>query len=173
MVWRCVGRLEDKDSGCGSPTILEEDLQNGVLEAINQVIADSGGFIEILEKNIRTVLGMEYDKDIAEIENRLNELQEQIVRAANRQEDYDALVDEIYRLREKKQAMQEYNVERQTKRQRISDMMTFLKVQDGKMTEYDDKLVRQLIERVEVHKERLTVIFKSEISEKVDWKAKW
>ncbi len=37
----------------GSPTILEEDLQRGVLKAINQVIIDSGGFIEILEYGVR------------------------------------------------------------------------------------------------------------------------
>lgn len=102
VAWRCVGRLEDKDSNCSSPTILEEDLQSNILKAINQVIGDSSGFIEVLEKNIATVLGVTFDKDTAEIENRLFEQEEQIVTAANRKEGYNSLVEEIFRLREEK-----------------------------------------------------------------------
>lgn len=161
VVWRCVGRLEDKDSHCGSPTIHEEDLQDAVLKAINQVITDSSGFMEILEHNIATALGVSFDKDTAEIEERLVELQEQIVMAANRKEDYNALVDEIYRLREERQAIQEYNADRQGKRQRIAYMMAFLKEQTCEVTEYDDKLVRQLVERVEIQCDKVTVAFKS------------
>lgn len=172
MVWRCVGRLEDKDSACSSPTIHKEDLQNAVLKAINQVIADSCEFMEILEHNFATVLGVAFDKDTVEIENRFVELQEQIVRAANRQEDYDPLVEEIYRLRDEKQIMQEHNAERQAKRQRIAEMTALLEEQADEMTEYDDKLVRQLVERVEVHGDKMVVTFKSGISEKVDWKVK-
>lgn len=36
------------------------------------------------------------------------------------------------------------------------------------MAEYDDKLVRQLVERIEVHDDKMVVIFKSGISEKID-----
>ncbi|WP_310603405.1 DNA recombinase [Anaerosporobacter sp.] len=114
-----------------------------------------------MEKNIATVLGVAFDKDTAEIESQLVELQEQIVRAANRKEDYDALVNEIFRLREAKQSMQEYNADRQGKRQRIADMTAFLDEQTGEMIEYDDKLVRQLVERVEVLGDKMTVGFKS------------
>ncbi|WP_310602513.1 zinc ribbon domain-containing protein [Anaerosporobacter sp.] len=163
VVWRCVGRLEDKNSDCDSPTILEEDLQRGVLKAINRVITDSNGFIEVLECNIATVLGVDFDKDTSEIESQLVELQEQIVRAANRKEHYDTLVNEIFRLREAKQSMQEYNADRKGKRQRVADMTAFLKEQTGEMTEYDDKLVRQLVERMDICESHLSVIFKSGI----------
>ena len=89
------------------------------------------------------------------------QLQEQIVTAANRKEDYNALVDEILRLREERQSVQEYNANRQGKRQRITEMTAFLKEQSGEMTEYDDKLVRQLVERVDVLGAKITVTFKS------------
>ena len=168
VVWRCVGRLEDKESHCAASTILEEDLQQGVLEAINQVITDSGGFIEILEKNIATVLGGSLDKSVAEIEERLLELQEQIVKTASRKEDYDALIDEIFCLREERQAIQEYNANRQGKRNRIADTITFLNEQVCEMTEYDDKLVRQLVERVEVLGDKMTISFKSRLKIEVE-----
>ena len=161
IVWRCASKLEGKGSDCCSPTIVETDLQNKVLEAINQIISDSSGFIEILESNIATVLGVTFDKDTDEIESRIVDLQEQIVKAANRSENYDKLVEEVFRLREEKQSMQEYNANRQGKRKRIAEMTAFLKEQTGEMTEYDDKLVRQLVERIDVIGEKMAVAFKS------------
>jgi len=161
IVWRCASKLEGKGSDCGSLTILEGTLQSKVLGAINQIISDSSGFIEILENNIATVLGVAFDKDTDEIETRIVDLQEQIVKAANRSENYDKLVEEVFRLREEKQSMQEYNANRQGKRKRIAEMTAFLKEQTGEMTEYDDKLVRQLVERIDVIGEKMAVAFKS------------
>lgn len=63
IVWRCVSRLEEKGSDCTSPTILESDLQNGVLKAINQIITERDEFIGIVMNNIAAVLGEEFDKD--------------------------------------------------------------------------------------------------------------
>jgi len=68
IVWRCVNRLEEKGSNCTSPTILEEDLQNAVIKAINRVIGDRDGFMATLQKNIETVLGEEYDKETGDID---------------------------------------------------------------------------------------------------------
>ncbi len=42
----------------------------------------------------------------------------------------------------------EHNADRQAKRQRFADMSAFHKEQTGEITEYDDKLVRQLVEQV-------------------------
>jgi len=168
IVWRCVGRLEDKDLNCNAPTIVEEDLQRSVLQAINQVITDGSEFIEILEMNIIAGLGIVFDKDVSEVESQLEDLQEQIVTVANRKEDYDTVVEEIFRLREERQAIQEYNANRQGKRQRIAEMTTFLKEQTGKLTEYDDKLVRQLVERVEVLEDKLQIEFKSGLKTEVE-----
>lgn len=161
VVWRCVSRLEEKGSECQSPTILESDLQNGVLKAIKQTITGRGEFLDILMKNISTALGEELDKGTDYIDNKLEELQNELNRQASSKADYDAVVDEIYRLREAKQETLEHNAERQTKRQRIKEMTDFLEGQTSEMTEYDDKLVRQLLEKVLVYEERWIVTFKS------------
>ena len=153
---------------CNAPTIVEEDLQRNVLQAINQMITDGSEFIEILEMNIIAGLGIVFDKDVSKVESQLEELQEQIVTVANRREDYDTLVEEIFRLREERQAIQEYNANRQGKRQRIEEMTTFLKAQTGKLTEYDDKLVRQLVERVKVLEDKLQIEFKSGLKTEVE-----
>ena len=56
------------------------------------------------------------------------------------------MADEIYRLRELRQE----NAEREGKRQRIDEMTTFLNKQSWQLAEYDDLLVRRLIEKVTV-----------------------
>ena len=68
---------------------------------------------------------------------------------------------EIRRLRSIKQETQEHNAQRQTKRQRISEMTEFLAMQSGIITEYDDKLTRQLVEKITVFEGKIQVSFKS------------
>ncbi|MDL2310397.1 recombinase family protein [Peptostreptococcaceae bacterium OttesenSCG-928-C18] len=163
IVWRCVSRLEEKGSDCTSPTISESDLQNAVLKAINQIISERDEFMGILMNNIATVFGEKFDKDTDIIEHQLKELQNDLITQANSQEDYDTVVDEIYRLREVKQETLEHNAERHTKRQRVKEMEKFLKKQGSGLDEYDDKLVRKLVEQVTVHDKRLVIRFKSGI----------
>ena len=167
VVWRCVSRLEEKSTDCGSPTILESDLQDGVLKAINQAISGRDEFIGVLMKNIATVLGEEFDKDTVEIDHQLSERQEELVSRANAKEEYNALVDEIYRLRAAKQSVQENIAIRQTQRQRIAEMTSFLQEQNSEVAEYDDKLVRQLVEAVTVYDKQFLVRFKSGIEVEV------
>ncbi len=168
IVWRCVSRLEEKGAECTAPTIAESDLQNAVLKAINQTVSERDEFLGILMDNIATVLGERFDKDTDSIEHQLTELQNELIKQANSKEGYESMVDEIYRLRELKQETMEHNAERHTKRQRIKDMEKFLKKQGNGITEYDDKLVRKLVERVMVHDKQLLVRFKSGIEIEVE-----
>jgi hypothetical protein len=64
-------------------------------------------------------------------------------------------------LRDLKQNTQVQNAERQGKRQRIEEMTEFLKEQTGELIEYDEQLVRRLIEKITVFDNKLTVEFKS------------
>lgn len=60
-----------------------------------------------------------------------------------------------------KQETQEYNAQRQTKRQRVAEMAVFLDKQSGMIADYYDKLTRQLVERITLFEDRLIVTFKS------------
>ena len=46
----------------------------------------------------------------------------------------------------------------------MTDMSTFLKKQPASLTEYDEQLVRRLIEKVTVYEDKFTVEFKSGVS---------
>jgi site-specific DNA recombinase len=114
-----------------------------------------------LQDNIATVLNEENDKATDEIDRKLDELQNELLRLANSKADYNEVADEIYRLRELKQNALVENAEREGRRQRIAEMTDFLNEQSCKLEEYDEQLVRRLIEKVTVFDNKLTIEFKS------------
>ena len=79
------------------------------------------------------------------------------------------MADEIYRLRELKQNALVENAEREGKSKRIAEMTDFLNKQSRELEEYDEQLVRRLIEKVTIYEAKLTVEFQSgiEIDEEI------
>lgn len=73
----------------------------------------------------------------------------------------EEITDEIYRLREEKQKLQMESAGRDELKKRIADMGTFLREQPIEITEYDEPLIRRLIEKVAVYADKFTVEFKS------------
>ena len=114
-----------------------------------------------MQDNIATVLNEENDKATDEIDRKLDELQNELLRLANSKADYNEVANEIYRLRELKQNALVENAEREGRRQRIAEMTDFLNEQSCKLEEYDEQLVRRLIEKVTVFDNKLTIEFKS------------
>jgi Rad3-related DNA helicase len=75
---------------------------------------------------------------------------------------------EIHRLRDQKQKLQVENANRDELKKRMADMSTFLKKQSTALAEYDEQLIRRLIEKVTVHEEKFTVEFKSGVTVDVE-----
>jgi len=163
IVWRCVSRLERKTHLCNAETIREDELHQAIVQAINEVLGNKDNYLNILIENIETVLNENADKPTADIDEKLEELQMELLRLANSKEDYDDVAEEIYRLRELKQEVMMKNAARQGLRQRIVEMTKFLKEQPQKLEVYDDLLVRRLIEKITIHERQLTIEFKSGI----------
>jgi len=161
IVWRCVSRLEEKGSECTAPTINEETLQTAVVKAINELLANKEPFLSTLQKNIATVFNEENDNATDDIDGKLEELQQQLLIQAKSKNDYEDVADEIYHLRELKQNALVENAEREGKRQRIAEMTDFFNEQSCELEEYDEQLVRRLIEKVTVFHDKFAVEFKS------------
>lgn len=161
IVWRCVSRLEEKGSECTAPTINEETLQAAVVKAINELLANKEPFLQALQKNIATILNEENDNATNDIDSKLEELQQQLLIQAKSKNDYEDVADEIYHLRELKQNALVENAEREGKRQRIAEMTDFFNEQSCELEEYDEQLVRRLIEKVTVFHDKFAVEFKS------------
>jgi predicted nucleic acid-binding Zn-ribbon protein len=121
-----------------------------------------------LEKNIASVLALEDEGSIESINAKLEELQKELLKRANAKKDYNDLADEIDHLRELKQNAMAENAEREGLKQRIADMKEFLAKQVEQIEEYNESLVRRMVEKVTVYKEKFSVEFKSGTSVDVE-----
>lgn len=114
-----------------------------------------------MQDNIATVLNAESDNATDDVDGKLNDLQQELLKQAKSKNDYNEVADEIYRLRELRQNALVKNAEREGRRQRIAEMTEFLSEQSNWLKVYDEQLVRKLIEKVTVFDDKLTVEFKS------------
>jgi len=153
--------LENTCLFCTASTILEDTLKEKIVEAINVAVSGKNSFLAILKKNIETVLSEDLYESTADIDKRLVELQTDLIQKANSKEAYDNIVNVIYCLRDLRQETLSRNALRQDKRDRIAEMTDFLNTQTGDITEFDDKLVRKLVEKATVYDDRILVEFKS------------
>lgn len=86
--------------------------------------------LEQLQQNIDAVLS-EAEQPTNNVDGRLEELQKELLKLANSKADYTEVADEIDRLREIKQNALAENAERVGSKQRIAEMVDFLKDQDA------------------------------------------
>ena len=69
--------------------------------------------------------------------------------------DYEKVGNEIYRLRDEKQKLMVENAGRDELKNRIADMGTFLRTHPTAIAEFDESLVRRLIEKVTVYEKKI------------------
>ena len=160
-VWRCCNRVEHGPTACDAPTIQEQDLQAAVVQAINLTLGNRENMMVTLQENVKAVIRQEDETSSEGIEAKLLELQKELLKLANSKKDYNSVADEIDRMRELKQNALVESAEREGLKQRIREMRDFLEQQSTDVTEYDELLVRRLIEKVTVYDERFEVEFKS------------
>lgn len=161
IVLRCCTRVEHGPEKCDAPTIQESELQAAVIQAINQTLGNRDSVITALQENVETVILQEDESSAENIEARLEELQKELLKLANSKKDYNSVADEIDRLRELKQNALVESAERDGLKKRIAEMREFLDSQSTEILEYDEQLVRRLIEKVTVYNEWFEVEFKS------------
>ena len=75
--------------------------------------------------------------------------------------EYEVIAKNIDNLREKKASVITKDAEQELLRKRINEMRHFLQTQTSRITEYDELLVRRLIEKITVYDDKLIFQFKS------------
>lgn len=148
-------------SGYLSPDMVDEVATLGIPFEFYYGMYGVEKMNDALQRNVEAVLTGMDGVPLDEIDARLEELQKELLKVANAKGNYDSIVDEIYSLREAKQNAQVESAEREGMKKRISEMQQFLAEQQQDITEYDEQLVRRLIEKITVYDERVTVEFKS------------
>ncbi len=168
IVWRCASRLENTGVFCDARTVLESTIEQVLVTAINTTLKSRDSFLATLQNNIATVLSRNNDAAIEDIEKQLEDLQIQLLKLASAHADITQVTNEIYRLRDEKQKAQVENAGRDDLRKRIAEMSIFLRKQPTVIKEYDEKLVRRLIEKVKVYEDRFEVVFRSGLMVEVE-----
>jgi hypothetical protein len=104
------------------------------------------------------------------IQARLEELQKELIKKANNKQDYDAIADEIFRLRDQKEQSELDSHHREEAMNRIKELQDFIAGQETDITEFDEALVKKLIEKITVFdhfSDHFTVEFKSGVSQSI------
>ena len=153
--------MENTGLFCDARTVLESTIEQVLVTAINTTLKSRDSFLTTLQNNIATVLSRKNDAAIEDIEKQLNDLQIQLLKLASAHADITQVTNEIYRLRDEKQKAQVENAGRDDLRKRNAEMSIFLRKQPTVIKEYDEKLVRRLIDKVTVNEDRFEVVFRS------------
>ena len=121
---RCCSRLAATGHACHDRTVNEEHLKEVAIEAINQVLCKKDDFLNTLQTNIATVIKQGDTLSPKVIDERLRELQKELVKKANQKDDYDAIADEILRLRDMRKQAEVDSVVRDEQMRLIRDLFS-------------------------------------------------
>ena len=161
-VWRCCTRVEHGPKECDAPTIKEELLQKAVVDAINEVLGRRSDVIAVLKEILSETVLNEADGEIKEIDDRMEGLQKELLTRLRFEQSYEDLEDRIDELNQRKQELLIQKADDRDRQKRKEEMMEFLAGQTGLLEDFDDQLVRKLVEQVIIKEDgTFTVIFKS------------
>lgn len=163
IVWRCVSRLDYGKKYChNSPTVYEEPLQEAILAAINRVMRRK----EDLENSLKSAMEYEFapvpgeTMSIGDIDERMEALTSEtnrILEASAMEGGYEAhtdrlkeIVDEMARLKEQTAAIAAQRQSDQLAASRLNTAAAALEQMSPAITEWDESMIRQLIDTVKV-----------------------
>ena len=168
IVWRCCSRLENTGHACRSRTVNEGLLEQVSIDAINQVLCEKDDFLKTLQSNIATVIRQGDTLSPEVIYERLQELQKELLKKANQKDDYDAIADEILRLRDMRKQAEVNSTRMDEQLKQINSLQDFIKSQPTIVTEFDELLVKRLIAKITVFESQFIVEFRSGITIEIE-----
>ncbi|WP_075367335.1 recombinase family protein [Desulfosporosinus metallidurans] len=177
IVWRCFNRQEYGNKYCHeSPTIDEYIVHDAIRNAINLLIDDKDEFISTLTSNIIMVMG-KYSKviDVKAMDERLEQLKTAMFTLVeknaksgkddmNFDQEYEKIAEERKQILKAKNEYTEQKALYDTYSRRVSEMQKFLGDKKCTMAEFDNELVRRLIQSIKIISEdKMIITFKSGI----------
>ena len=173
IVWRCINRIEYAKKYChNSPSVEESILQRAVMAAIMKTAARNTEVLQTLKLHIGMGLAGEKSEDnsidlqirIAEIDAEFKKMLDRVSTdtiEAFDEETATRLMNEKSRLQQQLDSIADAEQRRENAKSRLDDIYMILDGIKNRPMEYDDQIVRQLLECVVVDsKEQITVIFK-------------
>ena len=137
------------------------------MAAINELLGDKPGYQEQLQQNIAVAI-RSASTGTEDIDEKLMALQQELLQKANSKKSYDAVADEILRLRELKQQTALDTTARDEQIRRINELQDFIRQQPTHLTEFDENLVKRWLKQIIVYDDHFTVELKSGLKIEID-----
>ena len=162
-----------------SPTIHEKPLHKAILKAVNEYLGCRDEISKILKSNIGTVMECKNQQEILILENRLKELDKArndlISLITSGGCDEDTLDSEFMKIHTEEQEINENLAELKKNseissetRSKIDSAMKMLEGEKFELEEFDNIIIRKLIECIKVvSKDKVKIIFKGGIEVEV------
>ena len=163
IVWRCVSRVDYGNKYChDSPTLDEEPLHRAILDAINSAVKDKDNIVynlkAAIEKELAPVAGQQLS--LSEIDNRLEQLNTEfskVLAEASESGDQVAYSDRFRDIMQKQTALKAQRDEIQRlfaesgkAVAHIEQCRQAAETTPSAITEWDEALIRQVVESVTV-----------------------
>ena len=180
--WRCVSRIQYGKKKChSSPTVDEQALHRAIVSAVNEFCTVKDDVAKALRESITELLDPTQNGSVQAAQQRIDELarnMDELIRLATVPETAESAMSDIAKFSEEMKALREF-IETEKAKQaaaqhgsnELSNVLQRLEKEDFTLTEYDDIVTRQLIERITVEsKDTITITFKSgfEIRKELD-----
>ena len=167
IVWRCKTRLEEK-TRCTARTVSEDVLQQAFIDAINEMLGNSDEYLKKLKSNLKTTINLANPESSEALAERMRQLQQELIDRTESGMNYDDLAEEILHLREVQEQTVMDDAAKAAHRERIQELLNFINSKPRTITEFDEALVRKLLESVKVCEFFLEFRFKSGVTVSVE-----
>ena len=174
IVWRCCSRLDFGTKYCTeSLTVEETSLKQAVVKAINKFNEeDAATYLMLMRSSIGDAIGLNGGSDeIDLLERRIDALNKKILILVNKsvqngediesnEDEFKEISEQIDQLRRRITAIRESQQENGKLQERLEEIQATIDERENHREEYDESIVRQMIECIKVFKDgKLLVIF--------------
>lgn len=170
--WRCISRIQYGKRKChDSPTIDEQPLHRAIVSAVNEFCEVKDDVAKVLRESVAEEFDVNFNGSVQAAQKRIDELTrniDELIKLAAVPGSAAAAMTDIQKFSEEMKALREFiksEKMKQAKTERsnyeLDMVLQRLENEDFAIAEYDDVVVRQLIEKITVKdKNTITVTFK-------------
>ena len=178
--WRCISRIQYGKKKChNSPTVDEQLLHKAIVSAINEFCAVKDDVAKALRESITEVLDPNLNGSVQAAQQRIDELArniDELIKLATVPETATTAMADIEKFSEEMKTLREFIETEKAKQMtaqrgstELDAILERLENEDFTLTEYDDVVTRQLIERITVEdNDTITVRFKGRFETRKD-----
>ena len=124
--------------------------QHLLVDTFNQLIEGHKLADKQIKANIMKVIKNSKGPTLDQLDKQLEEVQIQLIQAANQHQNCDALTQQIMDLRKQKEKVQSRETDKQTKLHSIDEINKLVEFHKYGLVDFDEQLVRRLVEKITI-----------------------